>query len=464
LELLKNRQYNLNLSHDQLSVEKEKLNTAQKEHNDLLAQLEAESEEVEKHLSGLQINLVEQKSKKQQLETQISHTRELISDIESNSTAKSEEIITAEDESKNSNEKIFILEKELKITFESRTTLSEKQTKIREERESIQLEIDKREKEVKSIRQNREDIGSQLHDTEIRITEIEAEIRNIMDNLQDENDINFDELTVEVPNQDVPEEKRQERMLELKESIRNMGAVNLLALEEYDEFSERHEFLSTQLSDLLTAKTTLQSTITKINSTAKKLFADTFNEVRGNFKKVFEELFTGGEADVRLTNPDEPLESPIEIIARPRGKKLLSIAQMSGGERALTAISLLFAIYLTKPSPFCVLDEVDAPLDDANIKRFLKLIKTFSDETQFIIITHNKLSMESAHVLYGITMENPGVSKVVSVRFDADENGAVVDNTIGDGMVKKYSDIPESIKKRLVGEVNIKSTEDSSEI
>jgi len=208
----------------------------------------------------------------------------------------------------------------------------------------------------------------------------------------------------------------------------------------------------------------LQTTITKINSTAKKLFSDTFDEVRGNFKKVFEELFTGGEADVRLTNPEEPLESPIEIIARPRGKKLLSIAQMSGGERALTAISLLFAIYLTKPSPFCVLDEVDAPLDDANIKRFLKLIKTFSDETQFIIITHNKLSMESAHVLYGITMENPGVSKVVSVRFDADENGTVVDGAIGDSMVKKYSDIPESIKKRLVGDVSIKATDDSSEI
>ncbi len=463
LKMLKNRQYNLNLSHDQLAVERDKLNQAQNEHNEHLNRLDAESETVEKLLSNLQIKLVEQKSKKQQLETQISHTRELISDIEQNSAVKSEEIMTAKEESKTANEKIFILEKELKTTFEGRTALSEKQIKLREERESIQFEIDKREKEIKSIRQNREDIGSQLHDTEIRMTEIESKIRNIMENLKEECDVNLDEVTTEVPNSEIPEEKRRERMLELKEAIKNMGAVNLLALEEFNESSERLEFLTTQLTDLLKAKSTLQTTITRINSTAKKLFVNTFEEVRGNFRKVFEELFTGGEADARLTNPDDPLESPIEIIARPRGKKLLSIAQMSGGERALTAISLLFAIYLTKPSPFCVLDEVDAPLDDANIKRFLKLIKTFSDETQFIIITHNKLTMEAAHVLYGITMENPGVSKVVSVRFDADENGAVVDSFIGDAMVKKRSDIPESIKKRLVGNVSLKSTEGSSE-
>jgi len=463
LEMLKGRQYKLNLSHDQLAIERDRLTRARDEHNDLLAQLEAESEEIEKRLSNLQIKLVEQKSKKQQLETQISHTRELISDVEQNSAVKSEEILTAEGEAKAANEKIFILEKELKTTFESRAALTEKQTKLREERESLQSEIDRREKEVKGIRQSREETGSQLHNIEIRITEIESEIRNIVENLKGESNVNADEITAEVPNSEIPEEKRRERMLELKESIRNMGAVNLLALEEYREFSERQEFLSTQLNDLLNAKSTLQTTITKINSTAKKLFINTFEEVRGNFKKVFEELFTGGEADVRLSNPDDPLESPIEIIARPRGKKLLSIAQMSGGERALTAISLLFAIYLTKPSPFCVLDEVDAPLDDANIKRFLKLIKTFSDETQFIIITHNKLTMEAAHVLYGITMENPGVSKVVSVRFDADENGAAVDNFIGDTMVKKRPDIPESIKKRLMGDVSVKSTEGSTE-
>ncbi|RKX30470.1 MAG: hypothetical protein DRP46_05330, partial [Candidatus Zixiibacteriota bacterium] len=196
------------------------------------------------------------------------------------------------------------------------------------------------------------------------------------------------------------------------------------------------------------------------NQTARKLFLETFDKVRDNFKQVFEELFTGGEADIRMVNEDDPLESPIEIIARPRGKKLLSIAQMSGGERALTAISLLFAIYLAKPSPFCILDEIDAPLDDANIHRFLRIIKTFSEQTQFIIITHNKITMEAADILYGITMEHPGVSKVVSVRFNEDEDSEdLIDTTIGDGMREVKNDLPEAIINRITPQVNIKPVE-----
>jgi len=157
-----------------------------------------------------------------------------------------------------------------------------------------------------------------------------------------------------------------------------------------------------------------------------------------------------------MVNEDDPLESPIEIIARPRGKKLLSIAQMSGGERALTAISLLFAIYLAKPSPFCILDEIDAPLDDANIHRFLRIIKTFSEQTQFIIITHNKITMEAADILYGITMEQPGVSKVVSVRFNEDEDeDHLIDTAIGDGMRPIQDDLPAAIIDRITPRVNI---------
>ncbi len=141
--------------------------------------------------------------------------------------------------------------------------------------------------------------------------------------------------------------------------------------------------------------------------------------VRTNFIETFRRLFEGGEADLRLLEPDEPLESPIEIAASPRGKRLGRLSLLSGGERALTAIALLFAIYLVKPSPFCILDEVDAPLDDANVERFIRMLREFSSQTQFVIITHNKASMQSADRLYGITMEESGVSKVVSVRLDA---------------------------------------------
>ena len=383
LGALRGRQYDLNLNYDQLIKERDELKLSLSSQDKEISELEAAADEAEKKFSDVQINQVEQKSKKQQLESKINHINELIADIEFNSEAKSNEIITARDEAEKAGEKIIILEKELKSSFDERTGIETKQTQMRDRRETIQQSIDAREKEIKSLRQNREETSSRLHEIEIRLTEIDSEIKTLNERLREE-DIDLSQVESDIPDASVPEDKRYEHMRQLKESIRNMGAVNLLALEEYRTASERQEFLAAQLNDLTNAKSTLQSTITKINATARKLFLDTFDEVRGNFQRVFEELFTGGEADIRLTNPDDPLESPIEIIARPRGKKLLSITQMSGGERALTAISLLFAIYLTKPSPFCILDEVDAPLDDANIHRFLKLIKTFSDETQFI--------------------------------------------------------------------------------
>ena len=154
---------------------------------------------------------------------------------------------------------------------------------------------------------------------------------------------------------------------------------------------------------------------------------ETFNAARTHFQNVFTELFRGGEADVRLTEENNPLESPIEIYARPRGKKFIGIRQLSGGERALTALALLFGLYLVKPSPFCILDEVDAPLDDANCGRFLRMIDRFKGRTQFIIVTHNKLTMEAADALYGVTMEEPGISKLVSVRLN--RGGEIADAT-----------------------------------
>jgi chromosome segregation protein len=176
--------------------------------------------------------------------------------------------------------------------------------------------------------------------------------------------------------------------------------------------------LQKQIDDLTAAKDNLKATITRINATARKMFLETFVQVRVNFQKVFAELFQGGEADLRLEDESDPLESPVLISARPRGKRLLNISQLSGGEKALTAISLLFGIYLVKPSPFCILDEVDAPLDDANVGRFLKMVKNFSEKTQFVIITHNKRTMEQCNRLYGVTMQQPGVSQIVSVDFE----------------------------------------------
>jgi chromosome segregation protein len=220
----------------------------------------------------------------------------------------------------------------------------------------------------------------------------------------------------------------EQRLGELRERFRGLGPVNLLALEEYNKKKERHTFLVAQRDDLLQAKSQLLEAIEKINHTASQLFRETFAEVETHFRETFGTLFQGGECALRMIG-DDPLECEIEIVARPRGKNLQSISLLSGGERALTAIALLFAIYLVKPSPFCILDEVDAPLDDANVDRFVAMLRRFSDRTQFIVVTHNKKTMEVAESLYGVTMQEPGVSKIVSVRFDRQHGEPVEEET-----------------------------------
>ncbi|MGH7682208.1 MAG: AAA family ATPase, partial [Candidatus Eiseniibacteriota bacterium] len=218
-------------------------------------------------------------------------------------------------------------------------------------------------------------------------------------------------------------EERERRLRDLGEKLRSMGPVNLLAVQDYDERRERLGFLTGQRKDLDDARQSLLEAIDKINATASELFLATFAKVDEYFRKVFTTLFEGGEAALQLTG-DDPLEAEIEILARPRGKKPTSLSLLSGGEKALTAIALLFAIYLVKPSPFCILDEVDAPLDDANIDRFVLLLRDFSANTQFIVVTHNKKTMEVADCLYGVTMEEPGVSKLVSVRWNRERPAA----------------------------------------
>ncbi|MCE2432983.1 MAG: chromosome segregation protein SMC [Candidatus Latescibacteria bacterium] len=224
-------------------------------------------------------------------------------------------------------------------------------------------------------------------------------------------------------NADMAEKKTHE----LQERMRRMGSVNLAALEEYEVQKERLEFLTQQRDDLLEAEEIVKRTITRIDRTARQRFLNTFGSIRENFQNTFQEFFEGGEADLTMPPEEDPLEAPIIITARPWGKRLQSINLLSGGERALTAIALLFAIYLVKPSPFCVLDEVDAPLDDANIARFVKVIKKFSEQSQFIVVTHNKGTMESGETLHGVTMEEPGVSRLVSVKMSNNSENQVDD-------------------------------------
>src|SRR6185312_3875609 len=219
------------------------------------------------------------------------------------------------------------------------------------------------------------------------------------------------------------EETRAE---ELRGLIERMGEINLTAIEESEELQKRFDFLTTQRSDLESAITQLEAAIEKINRASRKRFRETFDAVNAEFQAIYPRLFGGGHAHLALTDESDMLETGIEIVANPPGKKVSqNIELLSGGEKALTAVSLLFAIFLVKPSPFCVLDEVDAPLDEANVGRFNQVVREMTDRSQFIIITHNRRTMEIADRLCGVTMEEPGVSKLVAVNLRNGANGRV---------------------------------------
>ena len=252
---------------------------------------------------------------------------------------------------------------------------------------------------------------------------------------------------------EIPWDRIEQVVAELTERVDSMGPVNLDAIQEYDELEERYTFLEQQNTDLINGKAELLEAISRINKTTKELFSVTFEKIRLNFQEMFTQLFGGGKANLLLMDESDPLESGIEIIAQPPGKKLQSISLLSGGERTMTAVALLFAIYMVKPSPFCVLDEMDAPLDESNIGRFIKLLDRFIGQSQFMVITHNKRTMSRAESLYGVTMEERGVTKLISVKFTGrDEQlppAAVTNSTLSDG-TQAESDVAERAEEVTV--------------
>jgi len=315
---------------------------------------------------------------------------------------------------------------------------------FKEAAERLSIEIEKANQELKELTSNRQYLHSQvvslqeqstqyaqaleekrkqlektinaLHQKELKINETSLIASAAASAARSQHEIELETKEI-VLDTEFSSEANKAEIHKLKEKLAQLGNVNFMALEEFETQSQRLQFYSAQLNDLVESEKTLQETITEINQTAEKQFLDTFNQINENFKNLFIKLF-GEEsyAELRLVE-DEPLEADIEIIAKPPGKKPHAIESLSAGEKTLVAIALLFAIYLVKPSPFCILDEVDAPLDDTNIDRFLNLISDFANNTQFLVVTHNKRTMEAAGTLYGVTMEEEGVSKVVSVSF-----------------------------------------------
>lgn len=284
----------------------------------------------------------------------------------------------------------------------------------------LKVIVNNKESELKQLRNKRESIQEQIHKSDIALKELEIKRDSLIEHIKETYSLQL-ELKEFENLSEFDFQSRHAEVHELREKIKNLGPVNLLAYSEYEEEKQRLDFLLKQRDDLLESEKDVVKTIEEINQTAQALFKETFEKIRDNFIKIFRTLFDpGDEADLRLEENSDPLEAKIEIIAKPRGKRPTSIDLLSGGEKTLTAIALLFAIYLVKPSPFCILDEIDAPLDDANIDRFTRILNEFKKDTQFIVVTHNKRTMEAAETLYGVTMQEDGISKLVPVRFNED--------------------------------------------
>ncbi|AFL85426.1 chromosome segregation protein SMC [Belliella baltica DSM 15883] len=282
-------------------------------------------------------------------------------------------------------------------------------------------EIDTADKQIRELQKSKEGIDNIIQELLNALNEVKLKLNSMKERLSVEFEIDLDSLMEENPEVDeayisLDDSEIRQTVQKCKERLEKIGPINPMAMEAYDEIKERHTFITEQREDLIKAKNSLLKTINEIDQVAKDTFLDAFGKIKENFVKVFRSLFTEqDDCDLKLVDPDNPLESPIEIMAKPKGKRPLTINQLSGGEKTLTATSLLFAIYLLKPAPFCIFDEVDAPLDDANIDKFNNIIQTFSKESQFIIVTHNKRTMASTDIIYGITMIEAGVSRVVPV-------------------------------------------------
>jgi chromosome segregation protein len=287
--------------------------------------------------------------------------------------------------------------------------------------------LENAERALTDIRHRATALSEELHAAELRFTELSGRRAAIRERLETDWKKPLDELIAGAEDVETDDEALRAEASQLREQLDALGPVNPLAIEEHEEEQRRLEMLTTQRADLASAKASLQQAIREIDTTARELFLSTFVQVRENFRQIFMTLFGGGECDLRLEHPESPLDGDIEIHAAPRGKKTQRIHLLSSGERALVALSLLFGIFLTKPSPFCLLDEVDAPLDDANIGRFVMMLNQFKTKTQFIVITHNpRTTTEAADAVYGVTMQEPGVSSLVSVHM----KGAAVDEAI----------------------------------
>jgi Chromosome segregation ATPases len=416
LDRIEKRKANVNVFKEQLTALNNQHEEAKKQHEALRtkrAALEQEEQTLKVEIEKASSKLYEIKIKKNNIELDYKTTAGEQTTLLEAKTKRTEETTQAEARIKTLQEEKLTSQAKLAACRDNLAALETSENKMRGDLNVLKAEYDKKMSSLNKNKTRANELALKAQDLENNLTNHRRQKTAIINTLLESWNTTPQEAQMKCEGKKVD----IERVKMMRKRIENMGAVNMTAPEEYDALTQRNDFLKKQIEDLQNAKKDLKSAIAKINATTKENFKYTFEQVRTHFKRIYQILFRGGEAEIKLTDPENLLETGIEIIAQPPGKKLLNISAMSGGEKALTAVSLLFAFFTHSPSPFCILDEADAPLDEANVERFVNLIKEFSAKTQFIVVTHNKRSMEAAQMLYGVTMEESGVSKVLSLNL-----------------------------------------------
>jgi chromosome segregation protein len=344
------------------------------------------------------------------LERSLESTGRQIEKLEREAKAQAERLEEFEEKSDSTTREVAELDTQYKEAKEAAEAARQKLDAVNDEVRELEVEIVERRRDVE------QNVGS-VQQTEMSLRELGVEIEHVDRNLRERFELSIPEARQIAEEVELEPKQRDKRVQKLKRKIDKMGAVNPMAVDEYEEARERKEFLEEQQLDLEASVDDLRKAIRRMDRESKKRFRDTFDAVNAKFQEFFPRLFRGGHAKLKLTDPDNVLESGVDIEVSPPGKRLQNVSLLSGGEKALTAVSLIFAIFSLKPTPFSVLDEVDAPLDEANVGRFAEMVRELSQQSQMIVITHNRRTMESCDTLYGVTMEEPGVSKIVSVRL-----------------------------------------------
>ena len=384
-------------------------------------QIEAENRkhaEVSENCQEMKVFLAGQHQKLQSLKSELETLEESQQQTAKN-ISEQQAIIDSDEQTKiDLGEQVEAAQREFLRLEGDRAEAEAKVDELSEERETLLEEVSGLQKEMRATRRNFEKQNRKRHQLEVKTTQFEMRIKSVSTRIHDKYQVSIDALPPLTNDEQMMDEiDLLDSIEKLKAELSSMGAVNLKAIEAYEEHKKRHDFLIAQRDDVQQSMHATIQAIQKINQTSREVFLETFEQVQANFQEVFTQLFGGGETELLLTDASDVLDSGIEIIARPPGKRPQSITQLSGGERSLVAIGLLFAVFKIKPSPFCVLDEVDAALDEANVLRFANLIRAYAENTQFIIITHNRRTMEIADAMYGVTIEQAGISKIVSAKF-----------------------------------------------